>query len=299
MTSSDTAPKIGIYIDLWDKRSDGSRSTWADIREMAIKSEQQGFDSIWVPDRLMMGEVGVWESTTMLAAIAAVTSKVTLGTAVLRSIYRNPTLLAKIVESIEEISGGRLLLGLGAGSNEGDNQMFGYPESYPYSRFEEAFEIVRTLLREGQVDFNGRFYQANETVLRPRGPRGNGPPIMIAALGPRMMRLAALHADYWNTHIVPNTPEEWVPTLEDLDRACEEVGRDPATLKRLAGVLVNTRKGVEHVYGDSVSGEPEAIADRLREFYAAGFEELILWPAVDNAASVDELMPVLEHLQDR
>jgi alkanesulfonate monooxygenase SsuD/methylene tetrahydromethanopterin reductase-like flavin-dependent oxidoreductase (luciferase family) len=292
--------RIGLYFDLWDKRVDGTRSSWSDIKKMAQRAEQLGFDTLALADRLHIWGHGQWECTTMLSAMAAVTSTITLETAVIRSIYRNPTLVAKIVDSVDEISAGRLVLGLGVGTDVGDNKQFGYPEDYRYSRFEEALQIIHQLLRTGRADFNGRFYQAENCVLSPRGPRPQGPSLLIAARGPKMMRLAARYADLWNIPIVPSTPDEWKPHLEALEEACLAEGRAPETLKKQAIVITAASSGVRHAgadHGDPISGEPEQIADRIRRFYDAGFQEVIIWPAIGSAEAVEELGPVVQALK--
>jgi alkanesulfonate monooxygenase SsuD/methylene tetrahydromethanopterin reductase-like flavin-dependent oxidoreductase (luciferase family) len=292
--------RVGLYFDLWDKRADGTHSTWTDIKKMAQQAEQLGFDTLALADRLSIWEHGQWECTTMLSAIAAVTSTITLETAVMRSIYRSPTLVAKIADSLDEISAGRLVLGLGAGSDAGDNKQFGYPEDYRYSRFEEALRIIHQLLHTGRADFNGRFYQAENCVLSPRGPRPQGPPLLIAAKGPKMMRLAARYADLWNIPIVPSTPDEWKPHLKALEEACLAEGRAPETLKKQAIVLTAGSNGVRHPaadHGEPMSGEPERIADQIRRFFNSGFQEVILWPAMSSAEAVEELGPVVEVLK--
>ena len=112
--------------------------------------------------------------------------------------FRNPALFAKLIDTIDEISEGRVILGLGAGNPRPEFSMFGFPTDHHVSRFEEAVHIITALLRDGKIDFDGTYYQMRNCELRPRGPRPNGPPVMIGARGPRMMRLAARYADYWN-----------------------------------------------------------------------------------------------------
>ena len=292
-------PRIGLYADLWDTRADGKASSWTGFKQMVQTAERVGFDVFAVADRLHIMGHGQWESTTMLSAIAAVTSKITVETAVTRSIYRNPTLVAKIADSIDEISGGRLVLGLGTGANLGDNKEFGYPEDFRYSRFEEALQITHQLLRTGKCDFHGRFYHADDCALGPRGPRPEGPPILIAAKAPKMMRLAAQYADIWNIPLFPATPEEWKPHLDAMEEMCNAVGRDPATLEKTTIVITAMTKGVRHPADDlaePLSGEPERVAERIRRFYDAGFQEVILWPALSSAEAVEELARVVELL---
>jgi alkanesulfonate monooxygenase SsuD/methylene tetrahydromethanopterin reductase-like flavin-dependent oxidoreductase (luciferase family) len=279
-------------------RTDGSRSSWQEVKKMAQEAERIGCDSVWLADRLQVDDVGVWESTTMVAAIAAVTEKVTIGTAVTRSIYRNPALLAKVVDSIDEISAGRFILGLGAGSNEGDHAQFGYPTDHPVSRFEEALHITHALLRTGRITHSGAYYQAEEAILQPRGPSPNGPPIAIAATGPRMMRLAAKYADYWNCLDLPTTPEGLQPHIDAMEAACVAENRDPKTLKRIAVLLLANTPGIPHPYGDAVSGDPEQIAERIQRFFDYGYGDVIVYPSPDKSEAITALEPVIEALKN-
>ncbi len=295
-SNNSSGRRVGIYIDLHDVRTDGSKSSWADVKKMAQEAERIGADSVALPDRLQMGDIGLWESTTMLAAVAAVTTRVTIGTAVTRSIYRNPTLLAKIADSIDEISGGRFILGLGMGSDEGDNVQFGYPEDYRYSRFEEALMVTHTLLRTGKIDHSGRYFQAKNCVLKPRGPSARGAPISIAATAPKMMRLAARYADYWTSLNLPTSPDGWQQQIHDIESACEAEGRDPATLKKVAGVLI-TQSTDKHPYGESLSGEPGQIAEAITRFFESGFHEVAMYPAPNSPGAISALEPVVAALK--
>ncbi len=293
--------KIGLYLFPEETWMNGETARWDDIKTMAQTAEDIGFDALWLPDRLLFvregRQQGVWESLTMLAAIAAVTTRVELGHLVLRSIYRNPALLAKMVEAIDEISGGRFILGLGAGSNEGDNLTFGYPTTFRYSRFEEALHITLGLLRDGSIDFEGRFHQARACSVRPRGPRRDGPPILMAAVGPKMMRLAARYADIWSAPVLANTPQPYEKFQGPLDAVCTEVGRDPSTLARMAIMGIDPTAGSQpthHPYGESLAGPPEEITRAICKFPEAGFTHIVLFPYPNTPAAVEACAPVLE-----
>ena len=224
---------------------DGGTARWIDIKAMAQMAEDVGFDSIWVPDHLLFrleeGPVGVWECSSILAALAATTSRVELGTVVLCTAFRSPALLAKMADTIDEISGGRLILGLGAVFHDPEHHAFGYPIDHRYTRFEEAIRVIHGLLREGSIDFEGTYYQVRDCELRPRGPRPGGPQIMIGAKGKKMLRLTARYADLWNKNLFSGSghsrPEDLNPEKTLLDAACKEEGRDPATLGRTALIL--------------------------------------------------------------
>ena len=170
---------------------------------MARRAEEVGFDSFWLPDHLLfrfpqVHQQGAWDAWSLLAALAATTRTLEIGPLVACSSFRNPALIAKMADTIDEISGGRLILGLGAGWHEPEYAAFGFPYDHRVSRFEEALQIITALLRTGQVDFQGDYYSARDCELRPRGPRPEGPPILVGGSGQRMLRLAARYADAWN-----------------------------------------------------------------------------------------------------
>jgi alkanesulfonate monooxygenase SsuD/methylene tetrahydromethanopterin reductase-like flavin-dependent oxidoreductase (luciferase family) len=265
-----------------------------------------GFDSLWFADHLLMKvpghePQGAWECWSVLAALAACTSRIELGPFVTCTGYRNPALLAKIAETVDEISGGRLILGLGAGWAEPEYRAFGFPFDHRYSRFEEALHIIVSLIRTGQVDFEGRFYSARECELRPRGPRPGGMPIMIGTFhGEKMMRLTALHADSWNVWAQwTGNRAAGIPALrEKMDAICREVGRDPATLERSAAVMVD----FPGAYGrpgqtvPSLTGSPEELAEEFRAYAREGISHLQLYPDPCTVAGIEALAPVLEIL---
>ena len=241
----------------------------------------------------------------MLAALAAVTTQMELGTMVMCSGFRNPAMLAKVADTIDEISGGRLILGLGAGYHDPEHHAFGYPTDHRYSRFAEAIEIIHGLLRHGCIDFAGAYYQARECVLRPRGPRAGGPPIMIGTRGPKMLRLTARYADLWNAYLVRDhsRPEDLAPVMSRLDAACQEEGRAPESLGRTAGVHWSASERVEAIpswfrlrNGPPLTGGPDELAEVLRVFARAGIShiQVIIWP--QTLAGVEAFGPILEAL---
>jgi probable F420-dependent oxidoreductase len=282
---------------------------WPELREMAVMAERVGFDSIWVGDHLLYRDPGQpprgpWEAWSLLAALAATTERVELGPLVASVSFHNPAMLAKKAATIDEISGGRLILGLGAGWNEPEYTAFGFPFDHRVDRFEEAFAIIRGLLREGAVDFAGRYHQARDCVLIPRPPREPGPPIMIGSTGPRMLRLAAAYADSWNTWFswYGNRPEGIPALREKLDEACAAAGRDPATLERTVAVLVQVEGGAIPPRGGSqekappIRGSAEEMADALRAFAAEGIAHVQLVVDPITVSSIERLGSVLEEL---
>jgi probable F420-dependent oxidoreductase len=278
--TSASGMKVGIVLRTTEGGPQGQEPTFHAIAELAQAAERAGLDSIWLPDHLLFrtssrGEV-FWEAFTMLGALAAVTTRITLGTIVVSTSFRPPALVAKIADTLDAISGGRLILGLGAGWYQPEYEAFGYPFDHLASRFEEALQIIAPLLREGQVDFQGQYYQVHDCVLRPRGPSRDGPPIMIAGRRPRMLQLAARYADAWNTawHVEPSMVKA---SYEEFKQACALLGRDAATVELTLGTLVKLLSDGERAEETNViSGAPEAIARRLASFAGEGVGHAIV-----------------------
>jgi probable F420-dependent oxidoreductase len=281
---------------------------WPELRAMALRAEACGFDSIWVGDHLLYrlpghGARGPWEAWSILAGLAAVTSRVRLGPLVACTSFHNPAILAKKAATVDEISGGRLVLGLGAGWNETEYAAFGFPFDRRVSRFAEAFTIIRRLLRDGAVDFAGEFYTVRDCELVPR-PRPGGPPLLVGSTGPRMLRITLPHVDAWNSWFddFGNSPAGLTPLQDRVDAACREVGRDPATVERTVAVAIRLPGGTGRVQGDAartapaISGAAESMAAALRAFAAAGIHEVqcVLDPI--NEASIETFAEVLDLL---
>jgi probable F420-dependent oxidoreductase len=286
--------KIGFVILLVENWALGRAPAYTEIREMAKGVEDLGFDSIWLYDHLLYrpegeGTVGIWESWSMLAALAEATERVELGTLTTCNGFRNPALLAKMATTVDEISGGRLILGLGAGWNRAEYDAFGFPFDYRVSRLEEALQIVRPLLRTGHVDFQGKFYQMTDCEITPRGPRPDGPPLLVGSFGPRMLRLTAQYADMWNTAYLqgPDTLDE---PLAALHAACADVGRDPATLAVTATIalgypaLADLSRFMEHL-----AGTPQEIAAALHGYERKGVSHVMFHIAPYTSAALARL----------
>lgn len=279
---------------------------WPELAEMVRTAEGIGLDSIWVGDHLLYetddGPAGPWEAWSQLAAIAAITTRVEIGPLVAATSFHNPALLAAKANAVDEISAGRLVLGLGAGWNEPEYRAFGFPFDRRVSRFEEAFTIVRRLLREGHVDLEGRFAQARDLPLLPPPHRPNGPPLMVGSIGPRMLGITLPHVDAWNAWFAwfGNTVDGYLPLRDQVDAACRAVGRDPAEVERTLALLVAFPDAVgreatreDQPTPEPIPGEPAALADALRAFADAGVGhvQLVLDPI--TVGSIGALAPML------
>jgi len=284
---------------------------WNDLKAMTQHAEAAGFDSIWLPDHLVVDDPGarhgVWECWSLLSSLAAVTARVDIGSLVVCTNFRNPALLARMADTLDEISGGRLILGLGAGWYEPEFRAFGYPFDHRVDRFEEALHIIRTLLRTGKIDFVGKYYEARECEMLSRGPRPEGPPIMIGARvdRPRALRLTAEYADYWNGFGV-NQVDRLPPILQALDAACAKAGRAPSTLQRTITLLVDL-PGSEPSKSSTywlnyrtsrmpATGTSEELAELLRAFARKGIGHVQIWLDPHSLEGIERFAPVLEVL---
>ena len=252
---------------------------------MARAAEEVGFDSLWLGDHLLHrddggSERGPWDAWTMLAALAATTRRVRLGPLVACLGFHPPGVLARMVATVDEISGGRLVLGVGAGWNEVEFRAFGIPFDHRAARFEEAFGIVRGLLAGERVSLDGRFWRVEDAVLRPAPERR--PRIMLGSSGERVLRIALPHVDAWNVwyDLYGNTAEGFATQSAAVSEAARRMGRDPDEIERSACVFVALDREapgrpvpVDH---PPVEGPPKAIAARLRELADAGADEAIV-----------------------
>jgi probable F420-dependent oxidoreductase len=280
--------KLGMTLPIGvGALGDGKPVPWTALREMAKRGEEVGFDTIMAPDHLIFrrsppGNVpavdmpegksrGIWEVWSVLSAVAEATRRIHLGTLVACTGFRNPALLAKMADTLDEISGGRVMLGLGAGWHQPEYEAFGYPFDHRVGRFEEALQIIVPLLKGERVTFHGTYYQVDDCELRPRGPRPGGPPIWIGARRPRMMRLVAQYADVYNSVWYPD-PSGVIEPFKRLDEACQAIGRDPASIRRTSGTNVLVQDAGDAPDGPSkaITGSVQEIADRLWAFRTEG-----------------------------
>jgi alkanesulfonate monooxygenase SsuD/methylene tetrahydromethanopterin reductase-like flavin-dependent oxidoreductase (luciferase family) len=213
----------------------------------------------------------------VLAALAEATRRVEIGTLVLCNSFRNPAILAKMATTADEVSDGRLILGIGAGWNEPEYQAFGLPFDHRVDRFEEALQIIKPLLRGGYVDFEGRYYQARNCEDVPRGPRAEGPPLMVGTSGPRMLKLTAQYADFWNTGYM-GKPETMAEPFAQIEAACRAVGRDPQTIgvTALIGLWFPEFQATKpRFFDDPLVGSAEEIAEAMRGYAELGVQHIM------------------------
>jgi alkanesulfonate monooxygenase SsuD/methylene tetrahydromethanopterin reductase-like flavin-dependent oxidoreductase (luciferase family) len=213
-------------------------------------------------------------------------------------------MIAKKTATLDEVSQGRIILGLGAGWNEPEYAAFGFPYDHRVSRFEESFTIIRRLLDGETVTFDGEYYQTDEVLLHPPGPRKHVP-LMVGSGSPRMLEITVPYVDSWNAWYAwfNNRPEELKPWLEKVDAACEKAGRDPAEIERTCAILVQMPDGSgrsvmhsEDAGTQPLSGEPEAMADALRKFADIGISHVQLVMDPITTESIEAIAPVLEFL---
>ena len=258
---------------------------YADIKVQAQQAEAAGLDALWVSDHLLQISPGEpptapWEAWTTLGALADATSRVELGTLVTATSFRTPGMLAKQAHTVQEISEGRLVLGIGAGWHEPEYTAYGYPFDHRGSRFAEAVEIIATLIREGGADFAGQYYSVKDCLLLPRLAAGTGPPpILIAGRGPRMMQLTARWADAWNGAWYGFPSRRFRAERDALYEACTAAGRDTSSVEITAGVLVVEQDGSasDEALQRRLPADPAMIAEALAAWEAEGVGQAIFW----------------------
>ncbi len=288
--------QLGIVLPTWDY-GDGVAPGWAEIRTVAQLAEAIGVDTIWAPDHFSPTLPGdrtqhFWESWTVLSAVADATQRVTLGPFIANAALRQPALLARMAATLDEVSGGRLILPMGAGAErEGAFATFGYDIARRSSMFDEALQIVVPLLRQGAVDFAGQYWQAHGATLGLRGSRPAGPPIWVAGKGPRMLQLAARWGDALNLNMVcPPAPAPVIAAFAPLDAACRAEGRDPATLGRTAYTVITLADAgvtLPDAAAKHLHGAPEEIAAALHALHTqAGIQHMTCFVGIYDVSQV-------------
>jgi alkanesulfonate monooxygenase SsuD/methylene tetrahydromethanopterin reductase-like flavin-dependent oxidoreductase (luciferase family) len=284
-------PRFGLFMSQASK-------PWPRTLDEFGMADEQGWDHAWLVDHLLdtdgPPEQPCLEAWTLLAALAASTRRIRLGVLVSSNTFRHPSLLAKQAVTVDHVSGGRLILGLGTGWHADEHRRYGLdlPDAGErVARLEEAVELVVRLQEEPRVTFRGRFYRTDDAVFEPRPVQGPRIPLLVAAHRPRMIRLAARWADQWDTFPeLPGTATDGVTTsvgqrIAMLDAACAAIGRDPATIRR------SVWAGAE-VLRDEATFEAFA-----RRHLALGFTDISVVPGATPAARLrriaDEVLPAL------
>lgn len=275
---------------------------------MARAAEEVGFDSVWVGDHLLYRgddrpERGPWDAWTLLAGIAGVTETITLGPLVACTAFYRPGVLARTAAAVDELSGGRLVVGLGAGWNETEFRAFGIPFDHRIGRFEESFEIIRRLLAGERVTFTGAYEAVSDAVLLP--PPRRHPPLMIGASSRRMLEATLPYVDAWNTWYewYGNTPDGFAAANRVVDETARRAGRDPREILRSACVLVVVDgEAAERPPSEGIrplNGSAEQLGAALRELADAGADEAILVLSPIKERSVRLMGDALAALGDR
>ena len=292
--------KVGVQLPEVERRV-----PWPEMWAMARLVEDGGLDSIWVGEHLLYdtdaGRRGPWEAWTTMAALAAVTDRVQIGPLVAATSFHNPAMLAKQAATLDEISDGRFVLGLGAGWNRTEFDAFGFSHDHRVGRFEEAFTIIRTLLSHGDIDFHGRFYDLPDCTIDPLGPTKGGPPLLIGSTGRRMLALTLPHVAMWNAwySAYDNDPARVPGLLATIDEACLAAGRGPGEVaKTLAMLFQFESQPVTRDAAHRISGRGPMI-EALAGLEAAGVDtvQLVLDPITLD--TIEEVADVVREWQAR
>ncbi len=277
---------------------------WPEYLDLARRAEAAGFDSVWVGDHLLYdlpdgSTRGPYEAWTTLAAIAAVTERVEIGPLVASTSFHAPAMLAKQAATVDAISGGRLIVGLGAGWNRREYDAYGFAYDRRVSRFEEALGIIVPLLREGRTTFHGQFYDVEDCVLDPRPARPGGPPVMLGSNSPRMLAIGLPVVDSWNVwwSIYDNSVDRVAHVKAEVD-AVTPPGRE---VEATAAVLVTLPGGRGRLMGEHYDTEvttvtPGDLAEHVRGLADAGATHLQLVLDPITAESIDVVGQVLADL---
>jgi len=275
----------------------GRLPTWPEMHAFATHAEGDGLDSAWVCDHFLSGPEGspaegIHEAWTIVAALAASTSRIELGQLVMCVSFRSPSLLAKMAVTADGVSGGRLVLGLGAGWYDPEYLAFGYATDHRVARLDEALQIIGPLLRGERLTFDGRFHQVQDAVLLPAPDRHI--PILLAGNRPRMLRLTARYADAWNTAWFGLPDERLGQRLADMHAALEAENRDPGTLRRTVGMEVCDPDLAEQIEAESFAGSVDDLARAIDAYERLGIDDLIVRLEPSTHASLDRLARAIE-----
>lgn len=284
--------RIGVTVPLaQDDTAEGRSPTFDETLAFARHAEAAGLDSIWVFDHLLFrsrGEPdeGIREAWTTKTALATLVPRVELGSLVMCASFRNPALMAKMGATLDDLSGGRVIVGLGSGWHEPEYEAFGYPFDHRVGRFAEDLEITTRLLRRERVTFDGKWRRTIDAVLVP--PPERDVPVLVAAKGPRMLRLTATWADAWNTAWFAGADERLRSRLAELDQACDDVGRDRATLRRTVGIRLADPAQAESD-ATTLATDADGLATAFDSLAALGVDDTIVWSLSKTVDALDRI----------
>jgi probable F420-dependent oxidoreductase len=293
-----------VKFSLWPNYS----RTPAEVLEQARVADGTGWYGVWLADHYMpnTGDTtpargDTYECWALLPALAAVTERVRIGTLVSPTSVHHPALLAKRASTIDWLSGGRMVLGLGAGWQINEHHAYGIelePPGKRVSRFEESIQIVRSLLSAESTTFHGAYYDITDAPCDPK-PVQSPLPLLVGTRSPRMLRITARHADEWNTW---GTPEQAAVHRAALIETCHEVGRDPATVRTSVNALVDLDGSAPPPGRAALFGSAEQLVDQFGQYAELGFDEFILpdWNlGEDSSERADNLARIKTEVMDR
>lgn len=295
--------KIGMTLFSMEDPETGFAPRWDDLKRRALMAESLGYDTVWVADELQWesdewdSPRAWWECVALTGAVAASTSTIGVGTWVLSALHRNPGLTARAAETLDEVSGGRFLFGLGAGHSGRQGEAFGYPPNYTVSRYEEALSIITALRKDGRSSFDGDYHSAKDQVLAPRSSRTDAIPLMLGGHGPRTLRIAAQHADIWSAFATTSSqPEAFAEMIDSLNSICVDVGRDPDSLGKSIGVVVappDTEPTGWLADVAPITGSVGQIAEKFMQFADMGCTRLEVLAGGGQDETTEGLAPVI------
>jgi alkanesulfonate monooxygenase SsuD/methylene tetrahydromethanopterin reductase-like flavin-dependent oxidoreductase (luciferase family) len=283
--------RVGVTLPIDDGDTPEERvPSFDETVAYARAAEAAGLDSIWGFDHLLFRfpdapEGAVREAWTTLSALTPLVPRCEIGTLVMCSSFRNPALMAKMAAALDDLSGGRLILGLGSGWHDPEYEAFGYPTDHRVGRFAEDLEITTRLLRRERVTFRGAWRQTVDAALLP--PPARPVPVLVAAKGPRMLELTARWADAWNTAWFGRVDDRLLTRLSDLADACGRAGRDPGTLRRTIGVRLHDPGAGADPSG--LDAGADGLADFLDELAAIGIDDAIIWATSKSESTLDRI----------
>lgn len=313
MTQSPGRPGIGLNLPTWP-RADGTLASWPEMRALARDAEALGVDRLWVADHLVQvtssGRViDFRECWTVLAATAEATSRIGVGPLVTCAGYRNPGLLARMADTLDMVSGGRLVLAAGPGDVVKDTswRAFGFDDRRPVGRFAEWIEVVARLLRGETVTFTGEHVRTEGASLGAQRADRARIPVWGAAIGKRTMDIAARWADAVNVNLAMTSADDVRSAAGLATAACRRVGRDPATLELTGWTRIALDPaGHGTARAGWLAGSPDEMAQTLRAMAAEGMRHLSVYIGTEEVRSplpaltpraLERFVPLLEALR--